>query len=182
MPDPVIASDPESPDTPAPRARPNPWPARVALIAAAGLVVGGVAYAGVEIADAFTPATTSPDVSAAETARDPGERRTTSLIADPAEETAQETATDPAPGGEAEPPAGGGGTNGASADGTVPTGTTNGGTGEDPRKEILHGILTTPQERPPLHNPCDQACVDAERERLEADVEPVVVEFDIEDH
>ncbi|MEU0488738.1 hypothetical protein ABZ249_05880 [Nocardiopsis sp. NPDC006139] len=156
------------------------WAARVALVAAAGLVVGGTAYLGVEVADAFAPAATT---GAAESGpdRDTGERRTTPLLADPGEGAPQGTGAGPEAGGEAAAPAQG--PVDAPVEGTAPadgSGGTSGG--EDPRAQILDDILNTPQERPPLVNDCDQACVDAQTAREEEGVEPVVVEFHPEDY
>ncbi|WP_306367635.1 hypothetical protein [Nocardiopsis sp. CC223A] len=161
--------------------RGGPWGARTVLVAAAGLVVGGTAYLGVEVADAFAPAATA-EVTETEPEQGTGERRTTSLLADPEESAPQETVADSAVGGDTTAPAQG--PVGPPAEGTAPAGGGGDGTsdGEDPREQILDDILNTPQERPPLVNDCDQACVDAHTAREEEDVEPVVVEFHPEDY
>ncbi|MGW9351279.1 hypothetical protein [Nocardiopsis flavescens] len=162
-------------------ARENPWVVRAALAAAAGLVVGGTAYLGVEVAAAFAPPVPA-GASEPDRDRGAGERRTTPLLADPAEEVPEETAADPAAGGGTAVPDPGAA--GGPARGEAPSGAGEGAPqgGEDPRARILHDILNTPQERPPLVDDCDQACIDARTAREEAGVEPVVIESHPEDH
>ncbi|WP_150252807.1 hypothetical protein [Nocardiopsis deserti] len=170
---------------------PNPWPARCALVAAAGLVVGGLTYGTVAVAAALTPpAPAASPESAGSEAREDGdsERRTVSLLPDPAEEAeaSQETADTEGPGGSdaaADPgpgtASGGAGTSGGTSGGTggaAPEG------GVDPREEILEGILNSPQPRPPIVNEWDQERLDEYREQQEDAVVPEVVEPDPEDY
>jgi hypothetical protein len=161
----------------------GPWPARLALVAAAGLVVGGVAFAAVEIASALSGPAAAPESEAGPTAESSSERRTTPL-----------TGPDPAVPADEEAGAGGaaGAGTGAREDGTAGTSVAGGGApdsgagtgspvtggdapgGTDPRAEILDDMLNSPQERPPMEPLVSQEDVDAEREAAEAGVEPVV--------
>lgn len=163
----------ESPAATGPRRGSGSWPVRCALVAAASLVVGGVAYGAVEVASALS-ATTSAGPSEPsgpqEREAEGSERRTVSLLpeAGPEETASPESTwrTEGADTGE-EGTAGGGGasTGGTGApDAEVPAR----GDGVDPRREILEGILNSPQPRPPLEPLVTQEDVDAEREAREA--------------
>lgn len=192
MPEPTASSAPGSDDpavsaadeTTAPRT-PFSWPARVALVAAAGLVVGGAAFTAHEVAAALTPSSPSPAV-AEEDDETSSERRTTALTGTAQPEDAEnsedagsaegEQAAGQAPAQGADGTAGTPGGAGASAGGGPAPGTLSEGDPGwvDPRKEILEGILNTPQDRPPLEPLITQEELDAMREAAEAEVETVV--------
>lgn len=157
-----------------PREGSGSWPVRCALVAAASLVVGGIAYGAVEVAAAFSPADSTGSSEAAESEeREPedSERRTVSLLPeDGQEETASTESTGRTEGfgvGQ-ENPAGGEGASTGSP-GAPDGGVTDPGSEVDPRREILEGILNSPQPRPPLEPLVTQEDVDAEREALEAE-------------
>ncbi|NYH53630.1 hypothetical protein HNR06_003219 [Nocardiopsis arvandica] len=162
---------------------PMPWSARCALVAAAGLVVGGAAYGTVEVVSALSPSEpVAPSDSAGPGTDEPteSERRTVSLLPDPAEEAEapEEAEAVGDAGGSAvavdpgtEGAGGAAGTSGGTSGGTAP------GNGADPRGEILEELLNSPQPRPPMEPLVDQEDIDAERESAEAEVEPETVEF-----
>ncbi|WP_150237382.1 hypothetical protein [Nocardiopsis quinghaiensis] len=152
-----------------------PWPARCALAAGVGLVVGGFVYGTMEVVSALpSSGPVAPSDSADPGAGEPteSERRTVSLLPGPAEEA--ETPE------EAEAVGGSGGSAAAVDPGTEGTaGGTSGGTapgsGADPRGKILEELLNSPQPRPPMEPLVDQEDIDAERESVEAEVEPETV-------
>lgn len=170
------------------------WPARVALGAAAGLVVGGTAFAATEVAAAFNPPSPAPNVAEDEE-RTSSERRTTPLIGTAEPEDAEESAeADGSRGGQtdehaADTPEQGSGGQG-SADAAVPE--TGGGApgtlseGDpgwvDPRKEILEEMLNTPQDRPPMEPQITQEELDALREAAEADAQVHLPELDYSEY
>ncbi|MGW5880204.1 hypothetical protein ACWFMI_27025 [Nocardiopsis terrae] len=178
---PVPGSDepaaPAADETTAPRT-PFSWPARVALVVSAGLVVGGAAFTATEVAAALSPP--GPASSVAEDEEEgPSERRTTPLtgtaeseepqgtegaegeqVAEHAADTPNQTSGEQGPGGATPPETGGG------SPGTL----SGGDPGRvDPREEILEEMLNTPQERPPMEPQITQEELDALREAEEAD-------------
>lgn len=192
MPEPTASSAPGS-DAPAdstadetsePRT-PFSWPARVALVAAAGLVAGGVAFTANEVAAALAPSAPYPAV-AEEDDETPSERRTTALTgtAQPEDPEGSEGAEN-TEGTEGEqgaeyagdaPAQGADGTAGAPGGGEPAPGPLSEGDPGwvDPREEILEGILNTPQDRSPMEPQITQEELDAMREAAEAEVETVV--------
>ncbi|GAA1456114.1 hypothetical protein NE857_06955 [Nocardiopsis exhalans] len=157
---------------------PFSWPARAALAAAAGLVVGGAAFTATEVAAAFNPPAPAPSVAEDEEGSS-SERRTTPLTGTAEPEDAQgqgesedgqageHTADTPeqapgaqGPGGATVPETGGG----------APGNLSEGDPGwVDPRKEILEEMLNTPQDRPPMEPQITQEELDALREAAEAE-------------
>ncbi|WP_159941874.1 MULTISPECIES: hypothetical protein [unclassified Nocardiopsis] len=161
---------------------PSPWPARCALLAFAGLVVGGVAYGAVEVASALSPPEPAASPEGADTpagGSDGSGRRTVSLLPEPEEEpvSAAEDGGSSAQGADASGGAAGTGDTGSAAGGgSGQSGGASSEDGADPRGEILHELLNSPQPRPPLEPLVSQEEVDAEREAIEAQVEPRVAE------
>ncbi|GHC93416.1 hypothetical protein GCM10007079_42790 [Nocardiopsis terrae] len=187
---PVPGSDepaaPAADETTAPRT-PFSWPARVALVASVGLVVGGAAFTATEVAAALSPPSPAPSVAEDEE-EGPSERRTTPLTGTAGSEEPRDTegaegeqaaehAADPpkqasgeqGPGGST-PPETGGGAPGALSEGDPGW--------VDPREEILEEMLNTPQERPPMEPQITQEELDALREAEEADAVVQVPEPD----
>lgn len=192
MPEPSVPSAPGSDrpatvvaDGAAASRTPFSWPARVVLVAAAGLVVGGAAFTANEVAAALTPPAPAPAV-AEEDAEADSERRTTALtgIGQPegpegpeGEQAAEHAGAAPAQGADGTAGAPGGG--GVPGGGPAPGAPSEGDPGwADPRKEILEGILNTPQDRPPLEPLLTQEELDAMREAAEAEADPVKAEPD----
>ena len=198
MPEPTVPSAPgnDEPAAPSPDETTAPlvpfsWPARAALAAAAGLVVGGAAFTATEVAAALSPPVPAPTVAEEGEGSSP-ERRTTPLTGtaesedargpgeSEAEQAAEHTADTPerfsgpqGSGGAAPPETGGG------APGTLSEGDPG---WVDPRKEILEEILNTPQDRPPMEPQITQEELDALREAAEADVVVQVPEPDYSEY
>ncbi|WP_026119671.1 hypothetical protein [Nocardiopsis ganjiahuensis] len=163
-----------------------PWPARVALVAAAGLVVGGAAFTAYEVVTALDPPDPLPAVAEDED-ESPSERRTTPLTGtaqpEDAEADGEEQAAESAGEAPARGPGDAAGTSGGAAEpgggGASPGALSEGDPGwVDPRKEILEEMLNTPQDRPPMEPQITQEELDALREAAEADVVVQVPELD----
>ena len=159
--------------SPAPDGSPvnrSPWPARAALTACAGLVVGALAYGVVEGSAALTP--TSPTVPESADEPSTSERMVTPLLSpdEPEEErvAGEERSGEAVVPADAPAPAGGQG-----AAPAAPAPPEEGDPGWiDPRREILDEILNTPQERPPMEPLITQEELDAMTQEAESAVVP----------